>query len=275
MRKKIEAWSDCVGLLWLVHFLYRLKTAVAFYNFRYWQILKWLFSSKEITNLTYQLEPANIQYLCQCVCVVTGKSYEEIWGYIEELNASVELKDHIWAKTLTSTNKRVADGMNYYGRRMGWYAIARAIKPRTIVETGVDKGLGSVVLCHALMKNKAEGHSGQYFGTDINPQAGYLLAGEYKLFGQILYGDSLESLKTLGHIDLFINDSDHSSQYEYDEYQTIVKKIDNKSILLGDNAHCSSELSRFSRETNRKFLFFKEVPRNHWYPGAGIGISFV
>ena len=33
-----------------------------------------------------------------------------------------------------------------YGRRLGWYALVRALKPRTVVETGADKGLGSCVL---------------------------------------------------------------------------------------------------------------------------------
>jgi hypothetical protein len=47
-----------------------------------------------------------------------------------------------------------------------------------------------------------------------------------------------------------------------------------KSIVLSDNADMCTALFRFSRETNRQFLFFKEVPADHWFPGAGIGFSF-
>jgi hypothetical protein len=31
-------------------------------------------------------------------------------------------------------------------------------------------------------------------------------------------------------------------------------------------------LAKYSNEQGRKFLFFKEEPLNHWYPGAGIDI---
>lgn len=75
-------------------------------------------------------------------------------------------------------------------------------------------------------------------------------------------------------MDLFINDSDHSSDYEYKEYQVIRDKLSSNAVILGDNSHVTESLSRFSHESGRQFLFFKEIPANHWYPGAGIGISF-
>jgi hypothetical protein len=93
--------------------------------------------------------------------------------------------------------------------------------------------------------------------------------------GEILYGDSIASLSNFtDNIDLFINDSDHSADYEYKEYLTINKLLTDKSIILGDNSHCTSKLADFSREMNRNFIFFQEITKNHWYPGAGIGISY-
>ncbi|MGH8488547.1 MAG: class I SAM-dependent methyltransferase [Gammaproteobacteria bacterium] len=83
-----------------------------------------------------------------------------------------------------------------------------------MVETGVDKGLGSCVLA-ALLRHAAEGFPGRYYGTDINPAAGGLFCGEYARTGRILYGDSVRSLAQLDEpIDFFINDSDHSADYE-------------------------------------------------------------
>lgn len=115
----------------------------------------------------------------------------------------------------------------------------------------------------------------RYYGTDINPNAGYLLGGEFASMGEILFGDSIESLKKLDQpIDLFINDSDHSAEYEYHEYQTIKDKLSPKGVILGDNAHANNKLALFSAEINRHFIFFREEPREHWYPGGGIGISF-
>jgi hypothetical protein len=50
----------------------------------------------------------------------------------------------------------------------------------------------------------------------LNPQAGYLLAASYIEWGEILYGDSITSLRALQRdIDLFINDSDHSAEYDF------------------------------------------------------------
>jgi hypothetical protein len=90
-----------------------------------------------------------------------------------------------------------------------------------------------------------------------------------------LYGDSIESLKKLDvAIDLFINDSDHSADYEAEEYKIIADKLSERAFVLGDNSHVTDKLLEFSLATNRQFIFFKEKPLNHWYPGAGIGISF-
>jgi hypothetical protein len=44
--------------------------------------------------------------------------------------------------------------------------------------------------------------------------------------------------------------------------------------VLGDNAHATSALFDYSLKTNRRFLFFAEKPKAHFYPGAGIGVSF-
>lgn len=209
------------------------------------------------------------------IALVTKKEYSEIHRYIKEVESNEELKKHIILTTNNSKENRFADKEVRFGRRVGWYAFARALKPKVIIETGVDKGLGSVLLCTAIEKNKEEGYNGNYYGTDINPKAGYLLAGKYKEFGQILYGDSITSLSNFKeNIDLFINDSDHSTDYEYEEYQTIKSLLKEKTIILGDNSHCTNKLSQFSLENKRHFLFFKEKPSNHWYSGGGIGISF-
>jgi len=253
----------------------RVLYAMSYYNKKYVQILKWGVRSKETANYTYDLTEGNILYLAETISVVTGVDSRKIIDYINEARNNEQLKEHIINATMKSSQKEYADLRVDFGRRLGWYAFARTLKPKIIVETGVDKGIGSVLLCSALLQNKAEGFEGFFIGTDINPEAGYLLSGKYAEVGKILYGDSITTLsKFTEKIDLFINDSDHSKDYEYREYITIRDKISEDAVLLGDNSHTSDKLAIFSRETNRKFLFFKEEPSGHWYPGAGIGISF-
>ncbi|QIP16392.1 class I SAM-dependent methyltransferase [Spirosoma aureum] len=259
----------------VVNFLPRIRQASRSYNYRYGQILRWGVTSREDTNFTYELTEDNILYLAHTVAVVANVKPETVLTYIREAQTDDVLRQYILEKTKTSSYRRVADLRVEFGRRLGWYALVRIRKPGVVIETGVDKGLGAVLLCSALLRNRAEGKPGRYYGTDIAPKAGYLLDGQYREVGQVLYGDSLTSLKAFSDpIDLFINDSDHSSQYEHDEYRVVLPKLSPTGILLSDNAHETGVLSRLSLEVGRKFVYYQEVPKEHWYPGAGIGFSY-
>lgn len=272
--KALVAKTPIVGQAILI--IIRIKIVVKHLYGLLLNVVKWLFKSKETTNFTYELEESNKCYLASVIADILNMDYSTIMTYFKEIEEDEELKKHIQNMTSNSELSFVADKEVRFGRRIGWYAFARALKPKVIIETGVDKGLGSCVLAAALKKNKEEGYPGKYYGTDINPEAGYLLSGIYSDFGRILYGDSIQSLTNLeGTIDLFINDSDHSANYEAKEYLTVANKLSKNAIILGDNSHCTDELLNFSLKTNRHFIFFQEKPREHWYPGAGIGISFV
>ena len=258
-----------------IRFTFRAKTAIGYYTTPISNLVKWLFKSNETTNFTYDLNETNVQYLASLIADITGIEFSQTISFIREIEEDKALRQHIADLTANSDLSFLASDKVQFGRRIGWYALARALKPRTIVETGVDKGLGACVLTAALKKNDAEGFPGRYFGTDINPNAGYLLAGEYANYGSVLYGDSIASLQAFNdRIDLFINDSDHSADYEAQEYNTIANKLSEDAVVLGDNAHYTDKLLEFSLNNDRHFIFFQEKPLDHWYPGAGIGISF-
>lgn len=238
-------------------------------------VLPWLARSRENTNFTYDLTQRNRRHLAAAIASVLGRPYGEIRGYLDEIEGDAALRAHVASRTDASPQRYKMDREARYGRRIGWYAFARALKPALVVETGVDKGLGACVLAAALLRNAAEGSPGRYCGTDINPAAGTLFTGPYRATGEIRYGDSLETLRSLdGPIGLFINDSDHSADYEAREYRAVEGKMAPEGILLADNAHGSDALLEFALATGRSFLFFAERPQAHWYPGAGIGIAW-
>jgi hypothetical protein len=221
------------------------------------------------------LEEINKRYLVSLISYITNNDFVRVMGYVNEVMEDQQLRNHIEEMSKLSADWFTADAEARFGRRVGWYAFTRATKPKIVVETGVDKGLGACVITAALMKNSEEGYKGYYYGTDINPRAGYLLSAPYSNFGEILYGDSIQSLRGLQEtIDIFINDSDHSAEYEQREYETVKAKLAPNAIILGDNAHTNDKLLNFALATGRQFVFFQEKPLNHWYPGAGIGIAF-
>lgn len=233
--------------------------------------MRWLFTSREDTNLTYPVTDLSLRNLSHMIALVTGASPEQVRSYFDELRADEELARHVIDGTRNGPYRAVSDARADYGRRMGWYALARIIKPRVVVETGVDKGLGSVVLAAALLRNG----SGRLYCTELHREQGKLLSGKYAEAGEILYGDSIETLERFPHrIDLFVNDSDHSADYEYREYRTIADKLSDRAIIVADNAHHTDCAQRFSEETGRRFIFWREQPEGHWYRGAGIGLSY-
>jgi hypothetical protein len=235
----------------------------------------WLINSRESSNFTYDLTPRNEEYLAEALSLVTGQPSAAIRQYIREVHDDRQLKTAVSARAQSLGRHCGIDATARFGRRVGWYALARALKPAVIVETGVEKGLGAVLLCAALLRNAQEGKAGRYFGTDIDRGAGAFFGAPYNSVGAILYGDSIESLAALdATVDLFINDSDHSADYEAREYQVVAPKLSMNAVVIADNAHVTEALLRFSHEAGRRFLFFREDPADHWYPGAGIGFSF-
>jgi len=235
-------------------------------------LLRWVWSSTEHSNFGYDLTASNKRHLSAMLSHATGRPRDVIEGFMRELNDDRALRSHV-RSTLGLPNDTPI-----FGRRMGWYALVRAVKPRTVVETGVDQGLGSCVLCAALLRNGEEGHPGRYVGTDINPRAGVLMRAPYDSVGAIRIGDSATTLQGIvaegTRIDLFINDSEHSAEYERREYRIVEPALGHDSWIIADNAHATDELLAFADRTSRLFLFFKEQPANHWYPGAGIGLAF-
>ena len=237
--------------------------------------LKWVFLSPEDTNFTYQIQPISRDYLASVVAAATGATLEQVLALFDEAERDDDLRRSIHAATKASNYRYISRPDPEFGRRLAWYAIVRLTKPRVVVETGVDKGLGGVLLCAGLRKNTAEGHPGRYFGTDLNPEAGWLIQPPYSDVGTMLYGDSLESLNVLDEeIDMFINDSDHSVDYEAAEYRAVSAKLSDSAVIVSDNAHASGALLQFAAASGWRFLFAPEYSKGHWYPGAAVGLAF-
>ena len=266
LKENFEVWRNILP---------RARYMIRYFSWRIKPAFRLLFTSREITNFTYDLNERGKIHMAHAVSIASGCSPANARKWIDELAGDEELRAFVVNSVRNSSGRLVSDARAGYGRRLGWYALVRATKPNLVVETGVDKGLGSLVLCAALRRNAYEGTTGRYLGTDINPAAGELLGGPFAEFGSIAYGDSLASLEKLTQpVDIFINDSDHSADYERKEYELMASRLSPKAIIVADNAHVTDELANFSSLTGRRFIAVREIPRDHWYLGATTGISF-
>lgn len=239
------------------------------------QSLRWLFTSREHTNYTYDITARNIEHLAWFIAAATSSDIAAVKGWIHEVEHDDDLRTTLEDGLATSERRRITDRTVRYGRRVGWYALVRAVKPRHVVETGIDKGMGSAVLAAALLRNTAEGHPGRLTALDVNPDSGYLLRGRYREITDIVIGDSLKTIPAVpGPVDLFIHDSWHSAEHESAEFELITPNLAPDAVLLTDNAAETDVLAQIAERTGRRFLYFQEVPDGHWHPGDGTGIAW-
>lgn len=237
---------------------------------------RWLVTSREHHNYTYELTKLSRHHLAWFVSVVCDVPVKQVRAYLNEIETDEELRGHIEQATAAASRRGLADKHVRYARRIGWYAIVRARKPAHVVETGVDKGLGSCVLAAALLRNAAEGHPGRLTSLDINPEAGYLArATPWANVVDLVIGDSVASIGALDRpVDLFLHDSDHSRVHEKSEFEAVEAKLAPGAMLLTDNVTVTNVLAEHAERTGRRFLAYRETPARHWYPGDGIGVAW-
>lgn len=236
--------------------------------------LRWFVLSKEYTNLTYDISEISKKYLVTFIANVFERTPEEIHGYIREVEEDTELREYFNSRVPTTTDRYFADLPLKYGRRIGWYALVRMLKPRLVIESGIDRGMGTCILAAAILRNTQEGREGKVIGLDINPYAGAYIGGIYQTVIETVYRDSLEYLRSMNHeVDLFIHDSDHSWEHEMGEYESVKGKLTPDGVLVSDNAQASDCLHEFACRNAMRFWYWQEEVLDHIGTPSGIGIA--
>jgi hypothetical protein len=234
------------------------------------QSVDWLVHGRETTNFTYDLDTLNRDQLCWFVSAVSGAAIGQVRAWTQELEDDNHLFDHVATRLSTNPRRRISAHEPHWARRFGWYALVRAAQPDHIVETGTHLGLGSCAIAAALLRN---GH-GRLTTIDIDPQAGHLLGEPWSNVVDRRTGSSIDILAELEDVDMFLHDSLHTYDYETKELAAVEPNLRVGAIILSDNAHDSSALSDWAEQTGRHYLFFKEQPVGHWWPGDGIGAAW-
>jgi len=233
--------------------------------------LRYVLSDPEISNFTYEI--GNYDELHRFLAAALEMPVADAERYSAELRGDRDLAERLSRRLATRRDRK---RVPLYGRRVGWYCAARALKPGLAIETGVADGLGSAVLLRALERNRGEGHAGRLVGFDIDPGAGWLLDDELRAHYELVLADSKVALPRVLEgrtLDFFIHDSEHHYEHEMAEYRLAAPHLSARAVIFSDNAHAVPALADFSRTTGRRFAFFRERPVRHFYPGAGIGAS--
>ena len=234
------------------------------------QSVDWLVHSRETHNFAYDLNSINRDQLSWFISAVTGAKIGQVRAWMQELDDDSHLTEHLTRRLSSNPRRRICATEPRWARRSGWYAIVRATQPDHVVETGTHLGLGSCVIAAALLRN---GH-GRLTTIDIDPEAGYLIGEPWASVIDRRIGDSIDMLGSLKDVDMFLHDSLHTYDYESGELKAVEPNLRAGAIILSDNAHESSALSDWAERSGRHYLFFKEQPLDHWWPGDGIGVAW-
>lgn len=150
-------------------------------------------------------------------------------------------------------NSFAVDPLSVIGGRASLYStlyiVMRSLRPERVVETGVARGLSSLVILAALKEN-GRGHlysidfpiSKDWLGGSGTP--GYLVKGDLKTKWSLILGKSSDKLPRLlaelGSIDVFFHDSNHSYENMKFEFATAWPFINREGLLVSDDVNSNS-----------------------------------
>jgi hypothetical protein len=236
-------------------------------------VLRYVLLDPELDNFTYPL--ANERELAAFVGQALGIPESQVQGYFEEVRRDPEL-----TAGLRKASGRRLDRKRtvHFGRRLGWYAAVRALAPAVVVETGIHEGLGSLLLLRALERNAEQGVDGRLISVDIDPGAGWLVAPHLRGRWQPIFASTFDALEPALdglEVGVMIHDSDHTYDCERFEFETAAAHAAPVVALISDNAHGDTALPDVAKSLGVEYRLFLERPKNHFYPGAGLGLSIL
>jgi predicted O-methyltransferase YrrM len=229
----------------------------------HWQLV---LTSPEPDNYTYEI--GNEPDLAMWAATVTGCELDLARAFVGEPHEDAELTARL--RRATAGHWLWSKRLPPFGKRLGWYALARALRPRLVVEVGAHDGLGSLLLLRALERNAQEGSPGKLVSFDINPSSGWLVGAHplWQLRIQSSDAGMAHALSGAGPLDLFIYDGWHTYAAESADLEVAAAHLSSEGLLVSDDAQVTRALSELCRRMGFAYFEFQELPVGHFYPGA-------
>lgn len=228
----------------------------------------WVLQSREYSNYTYDVSKTGLNAMIGAASVVSGRPIGEVAAFVEELLSCRELQQVVAEQHRVSSHRWSTDGVFRPGRRTLYYLLARALKPKLIVEAGVENGLGAAILCEAIRRNG----SGEYLGIERDVDQPCALYANFKhRTGQVLHRDAVAAMAKFDRpVDLFFHDTTSAAEH-VKLLLPAVKLAPNGVIATSWATH---EVFAFAEQQGKRFLQVRDEPVRHWFPGAQMGLVF-
>jgi hypothetical protein len=240
-------------------------------------ILHYIFYEKEISNFTYEIK--NEKEIIDIIKVITNENENKIKEILNEVSFDNLIFKNFFTKQFYEYYDKYKFGYKIFGRRLLWYGLIRILKPSDVIESGIDKGLGSALISYAQHINSEEQHNKyNYIGIDLKIKSNIFfneLNNYYKNYN-IYYQDSHEFIKKIQsqHFSkiIYISDAKHDYNFELNEFCMIKNLLKNNSVIISDTN--SGALRDFSIKNEKYLITFHEKTINHWYSGANCTVSY-
>lgn len=255
---------------------YRAYYATSYFLPQLSRIPRWLVTSRETGNFQYDVTEDNKQYAAHVVALVSGMTWESAHAFGREFDEEVlvHLREHVALHRAASPSRASVDPDVKPGRRLLYYTLVRALKPRRVVEAGTASGLGTCVLAAGLARNRREGRPGALLSIDLDPGAGWLVRDRYADAAETRVGNVCDVLSELepSSIDFYVHDTSSDPALEAAEFALLRDKLAPEAVVL--SVWHTNALMQLAKDTGRRYVMFWSEPLRHWYPGSKLGIAF-
>lgn len=155
------------------------------------------------------------------------------------------------------------------------YFLIRELKPETIIETGVHRGVSSLFILQALYDN----NKGELFSIDLplaeyitdsnvstksilpTDKVGICVPEHLKKKWNLILGDSKEELpkvlKKINSLDVFLHDSKHTYEHMIWEFKTVWPHLNSKGVLISDDTNWNESFRDFCSEMGVEHIDLK------------------
>lgn len=195
----------------------------------------------------------------------------ELRGYWQEINDSEEFYEVFDSRWHDLRDGDVLGGTAGRLDAKFMYVLCRAVKPQTVIETGVRYGAFDAHVLAAMEKNG----EGTLYSIDI-PEAvkkyelGYLIPENLRDRWELRIGDSKEVLpelvEELETVDIFLHDSLHRPEYMRAEYNSVFPALSGKGVLASHDVFMTDTFQSFADENGLDWRRINNL-------GAGVKIG--